>query len=128
MFICVFAKLIRSGRLVQLTMHDNGHLKLVRPIVAIASGFVFARARLDLVNNSRMKVLAVHAYRCHWASITDGCTADFQHAVSDIRKAAAKPKPKPKPKPKQNATQNAAQSEPAESVDHDPDKARNSCV
>ena len=124
--INVFVELFLSGRLVKLSMHGNGRLKLVRPVVAVASGVVFARARRDLVNDSRVKVLAVHAYGCHWISINDGCTADFQHAVSDIHKAVAKPA-KPKPKPKQNKHV-ATVSEPTESREKDADEARKPCA
>ena len=41
----VYCEFALSGRLVKLCMHDDGRLKLVRLIVAISSGVVFARAR-----------------------------------------------------------------------------------
>ena len=82
----------------KLIMQDDARLKFVRPIVVISSGVVFARARQKLVSDARMKVLAVHAYRCQWISVMDGCTPCFEIAVSDIRKKAACPTKQQKPR------------------------------
>ena len=62
----------------KLIMQDDARLKFVRPIVVISSGVVFARARQKLVSDARMKVLTVHAYRCQWISVMDGCTPCFE--------------------------------------------------